>query len=148
MINEKLNLNTLLSFSKTYKTGFTFQYNNKTGLFIDVKKNKKYPYIISYKTLLEIKTINEEKYIITVYEDVFNYIDYNKKHNFIIGGFYDKTNNTYYIEVNTYEFTLNQALITGKLFKQKAIYNNITGEVISIDNKLKIPSEIIITEWI
>jgi len=129
---QQIDLKDLIQFSKTYKNGFSFMYHKRTGLYRDITKNKKYHYIISYKTLIEIKYINLEKYIITVYEDSFNYIDNSKNDKILIGGFYDKTNNTYYIEINTYELTLNNAIITGKIFKQKYIYDNIKGECINV----------------
>jgi hypothetical protein len=129
---REINLSDLLQFAKMRTDGFTFIYDKVTGIYESIKNNPEYKYIISIKTLIEIKYINDEKYIITVYDEAFKYIDNLNKQIILIGGWLNKTNNTYYIELNTYTNGLKEAICLGQMFKQKAIYDNIKGVCINV----------------
>lgn len=108
----------LMQLSKIFKEGFTIQINNG-----DIRQynNPNKPYIVSYKTLIEIKNIVngvifKEKLIIP--------------DKCIIGAWLDIDTNTYYIELNKAFSNKKYAIKAAKLLDQKAIYDYNKQQVI------------------
>lgn len=110
-------LTKLIQLSQIFNDGFTLSINNDE---INQYSNNDKPYILSYKTLITIKNDTT----------VFNHVLIPNK--CIIGGWKDKDTDTYYIELNKVYKSKQQALKIAKRYKQKAIYNMNTGEVINV----------------
>ena len=99
----------LINLKEANKDGFTIVLHNNT-----IKPfNESRGYIISFLTLMKIKGNKIIK----------NKIYFDKNQYNIIGGWMDKTNNTYYIELNTIVYELNKAFNVAKKYNQKAIYD-------------------------
>jgi len=108
----------LLKLSKIFKEGFTVEYKNGE---LNQYTNYDKPFIVSYKTLIEIRL---DKIVYDNLQDI--------KDNCIIGGWFDSDVNIYYIELNLAFDTREHALTVAKAFNQKATYNLKTGEVIGV----------------
>ena len=107
----------LIQLSKIFKSGFTVIIKNGQ---INQYCYYKYPYIVSIKTLIKIHN-----------KDIVNYG--NIPNNCIIGAWLDIETNNYFIELNSVYKSLFIALQKAKEYKQKYIYNIITGEMIKVD---------------
>ena len=108
----------LIGLSKIFKSGFTVEFKNSV---ISQYSNSKKPYIVAYKTIITI----------TDKEVIYNHIN-DLPLDCIIGGWLDKDNNTYYIELNKVFKLKSKALLYAKKYNQKAIYNLKTEEVINV----------------
>jgi len=110
----------LIQLSKIFKKGFTIELkDNQINQYSNIEK----PFIVSYLTIIEIKNN----------KPLFKNIQHIPT-NCIIGGWEDKTNNTYYIELNKSFNNIKTALIFAYKFNQKAIYNLKTQKTIELKN--------------
>lgn len=107
----------LIKLSTIFKDGFTIEINNNS---INQYSNRSKPYIVSYKTLIEIKN-NKVKFY-----------SGNIPNKSIIGGWLDIEKNIYYIELNQAFYELPQALLFAKKHKQRYIYNMNTNNSIKV----------------
>lgn len=112
-----MDIEELIKLSKIFKEGFTVECKNgKLNQYTNYKK----PYIVSYKTLIEIRSV------ITTYNKDLVIPD-----NCIVGGWYNKDIDTYYIELNKAFDHKDTALIFAIHNNQKAIYDIKTGKTIT-----------------
>ena len=108
----------LIKLSKIFKDGFTIELkDSKIQQYARTDK----PYIVSYLTLIEVR---KDKIL-------YNNVQHIPS-SCIIGGWLDKDNNTYYIELNKVFKLKSKALLYAKKYNQKAIYNLKTEEVINV----------------
>jgi len=107
----------LLKLSKIFKEGFTVEL--KEGKINQYKSYDK-PFIVSYSTLIKVT------------DKAIEYISLKIPDNCIIGGWFDSDTNTYYIELNKTFNHIDLAWYFAKYYNQKAFYNLITGEVITV----------------
>ena len=112
-------INKLIQLSKIFKEGFTVKVKN--GIITQYNNANK-PYVLSYKTLIEIHPIING----------IKYINANIPNKCIIGGWLDTDTNTYYIALNKTYKNKSYTLKIAKKYDQKAIYNSNTGEVIYV----------------
>ena len=107
----------LIQLSKIFKDGYTVQLkDNKLNQYSNIKK----PFIVSYLTLIEI---HGDKIL-------YNNVQHIPL-NCIIGGWFDKDNNIFYIELNKTFKDKDKALIFAIKYSQKAIYNIKTNKTIT-----------------
>ena len=104
----------LLKLSKIFKAGFTVEYKNGE---LNQYTNYDKPFIVSYKTLIEIRL---DKIVYDNLQDI--------KDNCIIGGWFDSNTNTYYIEINKVFKSVYKAEAYAIEHNQKAFYNIRTGK--------------------
>lgn len=106
----------LLKLSKIFKAGFTVECS---GHELKQYTNYDKPFIVSYKTLIEIRL---DKIVYDNLQDI--------KDNCIIGGWFDSNTNTYYIEINKTFKSVYKAEAYAIEHNQKAFYNIRTGKTI------------------
>lgn len=108
----------LIKLSEIFKQGFTVQL--KDNRLVQYSNSKK-PYIVSYKLIIGVGTVTTT---------------YNRRvkltNNCIIGGWFDKDIDTYFIELNKAFKTGIEATKFAWKHNQKAIYNIATGDVIEV----------------
>ena len=107
----------LIELSKIFKSGFTVELKNgKLNQYTNYDK----PFIVSYKLIIAVGGC------VTTY--------HKKKipKNCIIGGWHDKSIDTYFIELNKAFKNKNEALIFAIKHSQKYIYDIRTGKVIEV----------------
>lgn len=111
----------LMDYAKEHREGFTVEIVN--GIIIPFKSDKKSRYIIS-KT-----NITTKKQVLTEYKDFKNGI---------VGGWYDKSSDKYYIDKNIAVANESQAHSLAKKYKQKAIWDSFTMKEIPTVKERKI----------
>ena len=100
----------LIKLAEANKEGFTVVLHNNAIKPFNGSKG----YLISHLTLITIEGKNDKMVEYTVFYDSNQYV---------IGGWLDKSNGTYYIELNKYVFNYKTALIMAIKHKQKAIWD-------------------------
>ena len=106
----------LIELSKIFKDGFTVELKDGE---INQYTNYNKPFIVSYKTIIEIRSV------ITTYNKNLVIPD-----NCNIGGWFDNDISTYFIELNqTFKYK-KDAILFAKKYNQKAIYNTKSRKVI------------------
>ena len=125
-------INNLILYANKKPQGYTIKLVN--GKITRVYPSKRLRYVTSIKTIIDIhgyeliitgyrEVISRRVY--TVYPVLFNKLGELKHDNIFIGGWYDKENNKYLIEiVNIFEKKF-EAMTTGYYLKQYSIYDLI-----------------------
>lgn len=106
----------LINLSKIFKEGFTITLDNGK---INQYNNTDKPFIFSYLTVIEIK---EGKPLFKNIRHIPSKC--------IIGGWFDKEDNTYYIELNKAYKNKQYTKVKARKYNQKCIYNINTGECV------------------
>ena len=109
-------IDNLIQLSKIFKDGFTIAVNNGNIEQVNITKG----YVVSYKTIISINLNN----------NIPKLHDCNIPLNTIVGGWLDKDENIYYIELNTIFRDKDKALIYAIKYSQKCIYDIKTGKTI------------------
>lgn len=111
-----MNIEQLIKLSKIFKQGFTVECS---GHELKQYTNYKKPYIVSYKTIIEIS------------DTKINYKNMDKlPYDCIIGGW--SNGGTYFIEINKAFKGAIEAMKFAWKHKQQAIYDIRTGDVIEV----------------
>jgi len=111
-------IDNLIKLSKIFKDGFTIARRNGDIEQVNINTG----YVVSYKTIITINLNNNTTKL----------HDCKIPLNTTIGGWLNKDENIYYIELNTIYQHKNNALIAAKAYKQKAIYDLNKQEVIKV----------------
>ena len=117
MAEDKSTINKLIQLSKIFKDGFTIAMNDGKIEQINISSG----YVVSYKTIIAINLNNNSTKL----------HDCKIPLNTIIGGWLDKDENIYYIELNTIFRNKDIALICAIRYNQKCIYDISTGKTIN-----------------
>jgi hypothetical protein len=113
MDNNKDLIKNLVTLSTIFKKGFIVKYNNGN---LQQYNNVDKPYIVSIKTIVEIKPIAYKSLNVL-----------NMPNGSIIGGWFDIDNNTYMIEINKAYKNKHYALSVARKYKQRFIYDLLNG---------------------
>lgn len=106
----------LIKLSKIFKEGFTVELkNDKLNQYTNYDK----PFIVSYKTIIKLKSKSLR------YQNFIDLPD-----NCIIGGWFDKSTDTYFIEINKAFKSVYEAESYAIEHNQKAFYNIRTGKTV------------------
>lgn len=120
---DKTLLKNLVTLSDIFKDGFTVKvHDNKIMQLFQT-----HGYIISYKTLITISRNKTE-----VKQLTYNIKNESDLNGYVIGGWFDKDNNTYYIEKNIITYSKDLAIKYAKRFNQKEIFDIANGECIKV----------------
>lgn len=121
MKKDKSVIDKLIQLSKIFKEGYTIAIDKGNIKQLNINTG----YIVSYRTVITInidnKTVSLQKCKIPS--------------NTIIGGWFDKSNNTYLIELGTIYRYKTAAIKAAKKHKQTHIFNLGNGELIKIWTK-------------
>lgn len=118
MIDNNSTIDKLIQLSKVFKKGYTIAIHNNNIEQINSTKG----YIISYRTIVTINLNNDN---IKLHKCKI-------PSNTIIGGWLDKSNNTYYIELGIIYRYKNVAMTNAKKHKQRYIYDLNNSELIKV----------------
>ena len=118
MIDYSSTIDKLIQLSKVFKKGYTITIHNDNIEQINSTRG----YIISYRTIVTINLNNDN---IRLHKCKI-------PSNTVIGGWLDKSNNTYYIELGIIYRYKNVAMTNAKKHKQKYIYDLNNSELIKV----------------
>jgi len=118
MRENKSIIDKLIQLSKIFKEGYTIAVDKGNIKQLNISRG----YVVSYKTIIAInmntKLISLQKCEIPL--------------NTIIGGWFDKENNKYLIELNTIYKYKTAAIKSAKRYKQEYIFNLSNEELIKV----------------
>ena len=137
-------VNSILSYALRHKEGFSSSIDKEGNIEVLSKLDWCNKFIVAHDSFITINNasrfFNKGKGFTVTY-DPNNIYESKLRAHFkeqLIGGWYDKDNDTYLIEVIQTFDNFKEALVYGKIYKQRFIYEYSTGDcipVIQSDNK-------------